>query len=366
MKIAPIRDSDHEKLFKIVHAYPFLYDTQHPDHKDALQTKNVWICVSKAMGDAGKNDDFWKKRWRYQRDQYVRKRREIKTKSGEVAIKAARWKFMEELSFLDPFLVDAPIQSDLKHEGNEADSLQGDGYAMDMMDTAVDDCDDDHGDDDDQHNASHYEREQQLLHDNSSQNASESDCEESMPKPRRGNDRRNIILHANALSASTSKQSLNTSRQIFKRCSRTANNGKWKKMKKNRMMEDSFEKAIINVYEQQKKATDERDEIDSFFESCTLRVRKLTPQFRSFVQYQISQILFNAENPQMQQPLMQLPVSQQPASPLNAMSAPISPTMPVQEQIFENTGDGCSLSNACIKLETLPHKWTSFTSCFRK
>ena len=51
--------------------------------------------------------DLWKKKWRTQRDTYVRKKRDLRHKSGQAAIRIKKWRFMEVLSFLDPYLEDA-------------------------------------------------------------------------------------------------------------------------------------------------------------------------------------------------------------------------------------------------------------------
>ena len=44
-----------------------------------------------------------------------------------------------------------------------------------------------------------------------------------------------------------------------------------------------------------------RDADDMFFDSCALRCKKLPATTRSFLQLQVSQLFFNAENPHMPQ-----------------------------------------------------------------
>ena len=70
------------------------------------------------------------------------------------------------------------------------------------------------------------------------------------------------------------------------------------------MEEDEVNKAIIDLC----KEHNSRDELEGFFDSCKIRVRKMSPPIRSAVQHQISTILFNAENPNFQQALMPLPI----------------------------------------------------------
>ena len=47
-----------------------------------------------------------KKRFKTLRDSYVRRRRESKTKSGQAAKKAKKWKFDGLLEFLEPHIYD--------------------------------------------------------------------------------------------------------------------------------------------------------------------------------------------------------------------------------------------------------------------
>ena len=58
-----------------------------------------------------------------------------------------------------------------------------------------------------------------------------------------------------------------------------------------------------------------KDADDMFFDSCALRFKKLPATTRSFLQLQVSQLFFNAENPQM--PQVQI--------------TPLPPTLPVTQ-----------------------------------
>jgi len=51
----------------------------------------------------------------------------------------------------------------------------------------------------------------------------------------------------------------------------------------------------------------ERDPINLLFESYAARMKQLPKEIQSYVNLQMSQIFFNAENPQMQIPIAQLP-----------------------------------------------------------
>lgn len=51
----------------------------------------------------------------------------------------------------------------------------------------------------------------------------------------------------------------------------------------------------------------EKHPVDVFFEFCAMRVKNLPQKLQSVVEMQVQQILFNAENPSAQQPIMSLP-----------------------------------------------------------
>lgn len=67
--------------------------------------------------------------------------------------------------------------------------------------------------------------------------------------------------------------------------------------------DDVLDKAILDLCNK----PHELDELDSLFTSYCLCVRKLPENMQSLVQLQLSQILYNAENPMLQAPLIPTP-----------------------------------------------------------
>ena len=47
--------------------------------------------------------ELWKTKWRYYRDEYIRKKRALKPKSGQAAVKIKKWAYMDILGFLDKY-----------------------------------------------------------------------------------------------------------------------------------------------------------------------------------------------------------------------------------------------------------------------
>ena len=91
--------------------------------------------------------------------------------------------------------------------------------------------------------------------------------------------------------------------------------------KRKRQDTNDMEEALTALIKQTTQSRDDLDKQlqechpktaeDVFFESCALRIKKLPPSVRSFLQLQISQLFINAENPQLQIPITPLPATQQ-------------------------------------------------------
>ena len=63
------------------------------------------------------------------------------------------------------------------------------------------------------------------------------------------------------------------------------------KSRKVKKKNDAIEEELLKIV----RASANRDEVDTFFESCALRVKKLDPSLRSLVNLQILQVLYEAE-----------------------------------------------------------------------
>ena len=76
----------------------------------------------------------------------------------------------------------------------------------------------------------------------------------------------------------------------------------------------NYLKKSANTREALEKQLQERSQKtpeDACFENCALRMKALPPQVKSFLQLQISQLFFNAENPNLQVPITPLPTTPQ-------------------------------------------------------
>ncbi|XP_038059147.1 transcription factor Adf-1-like [Patiria miniata] len=117
-----------EKLFELVRKNPPLYDASDSRHKDAVLIANIWDKIADSMGVDGTDGQAWRKKWRNQRDQFVRGKREMKTKSGQAAKTAVKWKYMDVLSFLVPYVMEAPTESNYTYDSDheKSASVMGD------------------------------------------------------------------------------------------------------------------------------------------------------------------------------------------------------------------------------------------------
>lgn len=94
---------------------------------------------------------------------------------------------------------------------------------------------------------------------------------------------------------------------------------KTNRRKKDRQeMDSGIENALKGLIQQHKRRWEDmekamqeplvKDGDELFFQSCSERIKRLCPQFRSCLKMQISQLFFNAENPDLiQVPIMPLP-----------------------------------------------------------
>ncbi|XP_041366613.1 uncharacterized protein LOC121381391 isoform X2 [Gigantopelta aegis] len=99
--MAPQSTVDNEKLIELVRRNTCIYDHAHPQHKDVIKIADVWASIAAVME---KGND-WKSRWRYLRDNFVKKRKEMKTaENGQCAKPSKKWQFYDQMSFLSSYL----------------------------------------------------------------------------------------------------------------------------------------------------------------------------------------------------------------------------------------------------------------------
>ncbi|CAH1979226.1 unnamed protein product [Acanthoscelides obtectus] len=88
-----------EILIRTVEQYPFLYDHEHKDFKDFQIRENCWNDIASALG---KRPDECKSRWKNIRDNFLKHKRKQKIGTGSAAsAKPPKWALFEYLKFLD-------------------------------------------------------------------------------------------------------------------------------------------------------------------------------------------------------------------------------------------------------------------------
>ncbi|KAG7168830.1 Transcription factor Adf-1-like 3 [Homarus americanus] len=88
-----------------VKEHPHLYDIHHKDYKDSRKCIQTWTLIARDLGCWGE----WKmckERWRTLRDVYVRNRKSIMV--GETMRKKPRWRFFDQMNFLDAYVNHRP------------------------------------------------------------------------------------------------------------------------------------------------------------------------------------------------------------------------------------------------------------------
>ena len=48
-KTPKVSQSSMEEMIELVRQHPEIYDTGHPDHKDAVRTSNIWASITKKL-----------------------------------------------------------------------------------------------------------------------------------------------------------------------------------------------------------------------------------------------------------------------------------------------------------------------------
>lgn len=108
---------------------------------------------------------------------------------------------------------------------------------------------------------------------------------------------------------------------------------KLKSKRQKREKESGLEVALQELIEQHKRTWEDvekdtteppvKDGDELFFQSCTQRMKLLKPSLRSYLKMQISQLFFNAENPDAE-PLPIMPLPPQMATTIFTIEAPES------------------------------------------
>ncbi|XP_015429489.1 PREDICTED: uncharacterized protein LOC107186181 [Dufourea novaeangliae] len=103
-----------EMLIELVKANDGLYNLQSPFYSDNNYKRKIWNGIEKSL-----NQNDAKVRWESLRSQYRKYLNKQKTKSGQAAIKVAKWKFHDQMAFLSEFVnIERPRVTSIEHEEN--------------------------------------------------------------------------------------------------------------------------------------------------------------------------------------------------------------------------------------------------------
>lgn len=94
-----------------------------------------------------------------------------------------------------------------------------------------------------------------------------------------------------------------------------------------------MERAMLELFEINKKKQETMSpssSVDAFFEFCRLRMRNLDPALQSTRQMQVSQLFYNAENPEMPSQLM-VPLPNQLSCPDHNSLLVATPACPISK-----------------------------------
>uniref|UniRef100_A0A2C9LG74 MADF domain-containing protein n=1 Tax=Biomphalaria glabrata TaxID=6526 RepID=A0A2C9LG74_BIOGL len=240
----PLSREENEKLIELVRQNRALYDPSYQDHKDVNHLHNIWLTVAMDMGKPAMDGMEWKKKWRNLRDTYVKKIRGIRQNVNVAAMK--NWRFFEHMSFLEPFLEDNILRDETS------------SHALVSEDTISDTA---------------------------------SIKEEEDASPPEGPTELSLKL---PLATETKLRAKKRPRlETF-----DSNEDQWRG---NERAPYISEPSVSECYSA-------RSATQIFFDSCALRLEKLPARTQSFLQFQIAQLFFNAENPDLNPvPIMPLP-----------------------------------------------------------
>uniref|UniRef100_A0A2C9LGF4 MADF domain-containing protein n=1 Tax=Biomphalaria glabrata TaxID=6526 RepID=A0A2C9LGF4_BIOGL len=281
----PLSREENEKLIELVRQNRALYDPSYQDHKDVNHLHNIWLTVAMDMGKPAMDGMEWKKKWRNLRDTYVKKIRGIRQNVNVAAMK--NWRFFEHMSFLEPFLEDN-ICSKASPHGDIVSSLlacsresQEDSYDEPEVSFPCQDSPPSLRDETSSHAL--------VSEDTISDTASIKEEEDASPPE--GPTELSLKL---PLATETKLRAKKRPRlETF-----DSNEDQWRG---NERAPYISEPSVSECYSA-------RSATQIFFDSCALRLEKLPARTQSFLQFQIAQLFFNAENPDLNPvPIMPLP-----------------------------------------------------------
>ncbi|XP_059173931.1 uncharacterized protein LOC131954339 isoform X2 [Physella acuta] len=230
----PLSLEENEKLIELVRQNHALYDATCHEHKDVQFIQGIWSGIAIEMGRSNMDGCEWKKKWRNLRDTYVKKKKGILL-SGR-AVK--NWRFMDTMSFLEPFIDDTAFQSDPSTQPLMSEDDYSDTVSIKEEDTS------------------------------STSARIDIICRQSSPE-----------LEPTPRS---------TKADVHRKRTRYSANADliWKGHERKDLLDPAADPDL-----------GPKSAARAFFESCAMRMEKLPVRCQSYLQLQVSQLFFNAENP---------------------------------------------------------------------
>ncbi|XP_076660126.1 uncharacterized protein LOC143363433 [Halictus rubicundus] len=126
---------DNEKLIEMVRQFRILYDLSHPKYSDSKVKEKVWCEIAEQMKES---EAACKKTWANLRESYRRSlKRRRSTRSGQAAGTIRKWRYEEEMAFLDPLYNERPTITSVSVNIEDTDDTILDRDNCETVDTAT-------------------------------------------------------------------------------------------------------------------------------------------------------------------------------------------------------------------------------------
>nr|CAI5865753.1 unnamed protein product [Callosobruchus analis] len=110
-----------ETLIEYVRANPVLYDPANREYRNQNSRKEAWDKIGEKLGITG-ND--CKENWNKLRNAYIQAKNRRATKSGQAARTLSKWKFEDEMAFLNPTLTPRTTRENTKNKPYDEDDYE--------------------------------------------------------------------------------------------------------------------------------------------------------------------------------------------------------------------------------------------------
>ncbi|XP_049770504.1 uncharacterized protein LOC126109527 [Schistocerca cancellata] len=107
-----------EMLTEYVRSNPMLYDPTNREYRNQHSRKEAWDEIGEKLGITGNE---YKDNWNKLRNAYIQAKHRRATKSGQAAKTLSKWKFEDEMAFLNPTLVTRKTRANAEDSSNNED-----------------------------------------------------------------------------------------------------------------------------------------------------------------------------------------------------------------------------------------------------